>query len=307
MTELVLHANTLDLANTQFSGDFAHSAAQTVDDVVVFHILDGLVASGIKDIQITSFVNPRAIPQMADSREIARVCLEKYPDLHAFALVPNLAGVDNAVAAGIHDLSFVISLTQGHNTANVRKTMDQSFEELTEAMRRYPHVTFCVDTATAFGCPFDGIPSYETLKERVMRIQDMGIKVAQISDTIGIATPKDSYRVFSQLIADFPEMSFRSHFHDTRGLGMASTLAAIDAGVTMVETSLAGLGGCPFAPGASGNLATEDLVYALDAMEIPCGVDFDTLKETAVFAKDHIQGNFSGHHIFINEKNCRTQ
>ena len=269
---------------------------------VKLKIIDDLVDSGIKHLQVTSFVNPKAIAQMIDAPIIAKECLAKYPNLDIFALSPNIRGVETAAEVGIKKISFVISLSESHNKANVNKTVDHSFAELELAIKNHPEMEFCVDMATAFGCPFEGFFTYDKIKERVERIISYGIKTVQISDTIGTANPQLTYDYFSALIKDFPNIQFRTHFHDTRGMGLANALASINAGVTMMETAIAGFGGCPFAPGASGNLSTEDLVYTLQAMKMDTGdISFSKLKKVAVYAKDNIKGNPSGHHIYIKD------
>lgn len=269
-------------------------------------IIDGVIASGIKRVQITSFVSPKAIPQMQDAGEIATACLQKYPEVEFYALVPNLKGADNAAECGLKEVSAVISVSESHNMANVKKTLDESFAQLKEMVERFPELNIILDVATAFGCPVQGVTTYQSLKAYMERARQIGIKASTICDTIGMSNPKQVREYIGRLLEDFPEITFRVHIHDTRNMGMAGTLAAVDCGVSQVEVAIGGLGGCPFAEGASGNTSTEDFVYMLHAMGYETGIDFDKLLKAAVYAKEHVQGNFSGHHINVT-RNLRVQ
>ena len=264
---------------------------------IKLRIIDGIVASNINRIQLTSFVSPRAIPQMKDAAEVATACLKKYPEKKFYALVPNLHGAENAAQCGLKEVSAVISVSESHNIANVRKTLAESFNQLKEMVATFPKVHIILDAATAFGCPVEGVTSYDKLKSYMQRAQDLGIDTSTVCDTIGIAHPNQVKEYFNRLQEDFPMMTFRTHIHDTRNMGMINTLTAIECGITDVELSIGGLGGCPFAEGASGNTSTEDFVYMLHELGYETGVDFDKLLETAKFVKEHVPGDFSGHHI----------
>ena len=228
------------------------------------HIIDGLIQSGVTYMEVTSFVSPKAIPQLKDAKEIVGTCLKKYPDVEFMALIPNLRGAQTAVETGIKKVAYVVSLSASHNKANINRTHEQSYNSLKEIMETYPQLDICLDLATAFGCPFEG-----------------KLKALQTS---------------------YPQLKLAVHIHDTRGMGLACTLAAIEMGVTDVQSTLGGLGGCPFAPGASGNLATEDLVYMLNEMGFDTGIDFEKILN---LAKEEIKlipsGVYSGHHIHIDK------
>lgn len=262
--------------------------------------VDGLIRAGVKHIELTSFVSPKAIPQLKDARDIAETCLQKYPDADFIALVPNLRGAQTAVQTGIKRIAYVVSLSASHNKANINRTHEQSFAALQEIMTTYPQLDIIVDLATAFGCPFEGkFPSAQVvsfLKDYV----ELGVKQVCLCDTIGIANPGQVKEIIGLLQDAYPQLDLQVHIHDTRNMGMACTLAAIEAGVTKVQSTLGGLGGCPFAPGASGNLATEDLVYMLNEMGYDTGIDFEKILNLAKEeVKDIPTGVYSGHHIHI--------
>ena len=263
-------------------------------------LIDGLIQAGVSHIQITSFVSPRAIPQMQDAEEVARTCLERYPQADLFALVPNLRGAQTAHRLGMKKVANVISLSESHNKANINRTRDQSLEELARIQDSLPELEVCVDVATAFGCPFEGRPDRQALVDFVGRVHRLGVREFCLCDTIGVADPAQVREALRAVKAAFSDSTFQVHIHDTRNMGMVNTLAAIESGANGVQSTLGGLGGCPFAPGASGNTATEDLVYMLHLMGYDTGIDFDRLLELAKEFYNDVPGNYSGHHIHIN-------
>lgn len=274
---------------------------------IKLQIIDGLIAAGIKSIQITSFVSPKAIPQMKDSAEISKRCLEKYPDLDLFALVPNIRGAQTASELGMKKIANVISLSETHNLANIKSTHVQSVEGLLKIRDSFPDLKICVDVATAFGCPFEGKPEIQKLLEFVNNIHKQGFNTFNICDTIGVANPLQVRETVKSLYAHFPNCEFHVHIHDTRNMGMINTLAAIENGVRHVQTTLGGLGGCPFAPGASGNTASEDLIYMLEEMGYDTGVNFEKILAIAKLEKELIPtGTYSGHDMNIHSK-CSVQ
>lgn len=266
---------------------------------IKLNIIDKIAQAGVRNIMITSFVSPRAIPQMRDAREVAGVCLERYPSLHLSALVPNLRGAQDALAAGIRELAIVISVSEAHNRANVNRAPAESFAELGRIVDRCPEARITLDLATAFGCPFTGQIPLEQVQAAAQQGYDLGIRSMTLCDTIGAAHPAQVRRYVRALLEQFPDVEFGVHIHDTRNMGMVNTLAAIECGITSVQAALGGLGGCPFAPGASGNTSSEDLVYMLNHMGYRTGVEEQKLLEAARYAHAHIQGNFSGHQIKI--------
>ncbi len=271
---------------------------------IKLNIIDGLVKSGYKKIQMGSFVSPKAIPQMRDSGEIAQIVLERYPNVDFFALVPNLYGAKAAVKAGLKEIAPVMSLSESHNMANVKRTCAQSIEEIRKIREELPDVKITQDIATVFGCPFEGEMSVDALVEMIGKLRDIGIHAFTLCDTVGMAYPTLVEKVFRTVKKAFPGDEFNVHIHDTRNMGILNSYIALENGVDSVQAAVGGLGGCPFAPGASGNTSSEDLVYMLNKCGCETGIDFEQLLKTAKYTKSVIDGNFSGHHINIPEKPC---
>lgn len=266
-------------------------------------VIDALIDAGVRHMEFTSFVSPKAIPQLADSAEVTRAALAKHPDADLFALVPNLRGAQNAYALGLRKVCYVVSLSKSHNKANINRTHEQSLEAYQEIRRELPDLDIIVDLATAFGCPFEG--KYEEPERAVEFLKDYvdaGMKTCCLCDTIGIADPAQVRRLITAIQAAYPDLELMVHFHDTRGLGMVNTLTAIDLGLTKVQSALGGLGGCPFAPGASGNLSTEDLVWMLNEMGYDTGISFSKLLAAAKQQSAAVPGQYSGHHICIQQE-----
>ena len=252
--------------------------------------------------------SPKAIPQMADAADVTRAVLAKHPDADLFALVPNLRGATNAYNLGLRKVCYVVSLSVSHNKANINRTHEQSLDAFKEIRAAYPDLNIIVDLATTFGCPFEG--KFEDPAAVVAFLRDYvdaGMTEVCLCDTIGIADPAQVRAVLRALRAAYPELKLAVHFHDTRGLGMVNTMTAIEEGVTEIQAALGGLGGCPFAPGASGNLATEDVVWMLNEMGYDTGIHFSKLLAAAKREKELVEGNYSGHHINIeNETPCKA-
>ncbi len=263
-------------------------------------IIEELIASGVKHMQITSFVSPKAIPQMRDAEEVAAKVTRKHPDLDLFALVPNFRGAQNAKAAGLKKVTTVISLSTSHNMANIRRTHDQSFDELEKIVESFPDVDISLDIATAFGCPFEGkVRDVNRLLSFMKRGYDLGVRIFNLCDTVGMADPKQVRDFVTAAKQAFPDARIEIHIHDTRGLGLACTLAGMEAGADGVQSTLGGLGGCPFAPGASGNTSTEDLVFMLNEMGYDTGIDFKKILSAAKNEFAAIEGNYSGANIRV--------
>lgn len=271
---------------------------------VKLNIIDGLVRSGYKKIQITSFVSPKAIPQMRDAAEITDTVLHKYENVDFFALVPNFYGANAAVKAGLKEVTPVMSLSVSHNLNNVKRTHEQSIDEIKKIRDAFPELRLTQDIATVFGCPFEGEMSVDALVDLIGKLKDVGVDAFTLCDTVGMAYPSLVEKVFKTVKAAFPGTEFNVHIHDTRNMGILNSYIALQNGADSVQAAIGGLGGCPFAPGATGNTSSEDLVYMLNKSGYDTGVDFDILLKTAKYAKSVIDGNFSGHHITIPEKPC---
>lgn len=204
---------------------------------------------------------------------------------------------------GLRKVCYVVSLSKSHNKANINRTHEQSLEAYQEIRRELPDLDIIVDLATAFGCPFEG--KYEEPERAVDFLKDYvdtGMNTCCLCDTIGIADPAQVRRLITAIQAAYPNLELMVHFHDTRGLGMVNTLTAIDLGLTKVQSALGGLGGCPFAPGASGNLSTEDLVWMLNEMGYDTGISFSKLLAAAKQQSTAVPGQYSGHHICIQQE-----
>jgi hydroxymethylglutaryl-CoA lyase len=246
-------------------------------------ILNRLYDAGLRRIEVTSFVSPRAVPQLADSAEILAAA-RSLPGLDAQVLVPTLAQAERALGAGADHLAFVLSVSERHNLANVRRTVNQSIEEYGRIARLMPPGSrLRLNLATAFDCPYGGkIDPAETLAllERLIPLTPSA-EIA-LCDTTGRVAPAQVSILFSAAFARFPEhAAWAFHAHDTYGLGAANVLTAWNAGVRIMDASVAGLGGCPFAPGATGNVATEDLVWMFEGMGIATGIDLRALAAVA--------------------------
>ena len=259
-------------------------------------IIDSLVAAGLKDFELTSFVSPKAIPQLADAAEVCRTVSGTYGDtINASALVPNLKGAQSAWESGVREVACVISVSASHNKANINRSHEESLAELAKIVESLPDMKVRVDLATAFACPFEGwtpIESVYTLTEKVVQL---GISNIVLADTIGVATPDRVFQLSAGIRQKFPAISFSLHIHDTRGMGLANTLSGLTAGITTFETSIAGLGGCPFAPGAAGNTATEDLVNMLSGMNIETGVNLEKLISTVQLVTEKVDAKTNSH------------
>ena len=248
-----------------------------IDTELKISCVKRLFGAGADMVEACSFVSPKAIPQMKDAGDIA-ASLAGTPELdRAIALVPNAKGADLAAAAGMKNIAVVISASADHNMSNVRKTPAQSLEELKNIRAAHPQLHIKLDVATAFGCPFKGDVSLEEIRFVLEPALEMGIYDICLCDTIGVASPTLVRTVLGKLMAGYADkpVDWSVHFHNTRGLAAVNTMVALELGVDRFETAFAGLGGCPFAPGASGNMATEDLIYLLNELGIHHGMELD--------------------------------
>lgn len=262
-------------------------------------IIDGLVAAGLRQIQITSFVSPKAVPQMRDAAEVVAYCRKKYPDTEFHVLVPNRRGGEAAFDSGIRNVSYVVSLSESHNRANTRRSHQESLAEVSDLLRHHSGTNISIDLATTFGCPFEGYKGAQDVVPFLRPWVDAGISTVNLCDTIGIAHPAQVRETVQAVRQAYPGVTFQIHIHDTRNMGMVNTLAAIEQGIITVQSTLGGLGGCPFAPGASGNLATEDLAFMLSGMGYDVGVDVGRLVELSRYQHTRIPGGQYSGHLFL--------
>ena len=250
-------------------------------------IYERLIKSGIRNVEFTSFVNPKAVPQFQDAGEFAcKVMALKPREAVASALVPNLKGAQMALESGVRDLVFVMSVSESHNINNVRRTQAESVSEakkILEMRKTYPELTVKISLATVFGCPFEGKIKPAVTLQFVREFYQLGFRDISLADTVGFGNPREVQEVCRLCSKEFPDVTFGIHLHNTRGLGLANSFAAYEAGVRIIDGAIGGLGGCPFAPGASGNTSTEDLVFMFEEMGINTGIDMKTLLEVSAF------------------------
>jgi hydroxymethylglutaryl-CoA lyase len=259
-------------------------------------LIERLAETGLKRIEITSFVHPKAIPQLQDSEEVVKR-IDQASALTYSTLVPNEKGLERALAAGVREIGLFVSASETHNQKNVRMSVADSlkgFRTIAEKalaarirMRGY--------VVTAFGCPYEGRISPEKVEFIIDEYQSLGVQEIALGDTTGMANPVMVCRMVERLLPRFTQAALALHFHDTRGLALANILAALEQGVRVFDGSVGGLGGCPYAPGASGNVATEDLVNMLEEMGINTGIDLSKLIECAQFAREIIGKDLPGH------------
>ena len=253
------------------------------DDKV--RLVDALSETGLRAIEITSFVNPKWIPQLADGAEVSRRITRK-PGIVYSALVPNRQGLDAAISAGMTEVAVFMSASETHNKKNINKTIAQTlvaFQDtvppaLAAGLRVRAYVS------TVYGCPYEGAVDPGKAVELCRALKALGCYQVSLGDTIGVANPRQVRDLLSRVLAETPAREVAVHFHDTRGTALANILVAVEMGITTVDSALGGLGGCPYAPGASGNVATEDVVYMLEGMGVHTGVDLDRLVDCSRLA-----------------------
>ena len=224
-----------------------------------------LTMAGIPEIEATSFVSPRAVPQLRDAKALIGGLGQ--PDGVTYsALVVNRRGAEDAITAGVRELQFVVSASETHSRENVRMSIDEALVQGAEiaALAREHSVVVRTALATTFGCPYEGNVSYDRIYALLDKLFRLGVQRVSLADTAGLANPQQVSELCRGLVSRFPEASFSLHFHDTRGLGLACVLAGIWGGIRVIESSIGGLGGCPFIPQATGNIATEDVVYMVE-------------------------------------------
>lgn len=258
-------------------------------------IIEAMAAAGVRDMEITSFVSPKAIPQMRDAADVASTITSTHPALHAIALVPNLRGARLAVENHVDTISCVISVSQSHNKANVARTRDESVEQLRQIIECLPELSVRLDVATAFGCPFEGKVGPDEVEALCREALSLGVDELVLCDTIGVANPAQVRLISERIIALAGKTPVTLHLHDTRGTGLANMLAGYQAGITRFESSVGGLGGCPFAPGAAGNTATEDAVNMFESMGIGTGIDLQAYLRAVELVKRYIKPDVTGH------------
>jgi hydroxymethylglutaryl-CoA lyase len=249
-------------------------------------LIDALSHTGVGRIEAVSFVHPKAIPQMADAAEVWSK-VRRAGDVRYSALVPNLRGAERALEAGFTELEVVVSASDTHNRKNVNRSTDESLDDIAKIIAlAHDHGATCqVIVSTAWGCPYEGDVPVERVVSAASRAVRDGADSASFGDTTGMATPSRVTRLVGAFRMANPETSLNLHFHNTRGAGLANVLAALQLGVSDFDASVGGLGGCPYAPGATGNIASEELVHMVEDMGVATGVDLEALIDVAARAE----------------------
>lgn len=260
--------------------DGLQSAGQFIETDDKVRVLNRLSSLGFAKIEVTSFVSPTAVPLLADAEEVlARI--ERNPNVQYVALIPNVRGLERALATELDEVNVVMSVSEVHNLANMRMRCDESLKQFAEVVRKAGDLRVNGTLATAFGCPFSGSIDPKQVVTWTERYLDIGIQSITIADTVGVATPSAVYALCSDLKSRYPQLQMTLHLHNTRGLGITNAYAGIAAGIDRFDASLGGIGGCPYAPGATGNVCTEDLVHALSRDGFQCHVDLQGLVSVA--------------------------
>ncbi len=261
-------------------------------------LIDALVDSGLRRVEVTSFVPPKWIPQLADAEKVLER-VRRRPGVIFSALVPNLKGLERAHAAGLQEAAVFMSVTESHSKKNLNKTVAEALttvRDVSAAAIKHGMRVRCY-LSTVWGCPYEGAVSVEQVVAVCRQLQGLGLYQLSLGDTIGVGTPSQTERIVREVSQLFPLPQLALHLHDTRGTALANALVGLQLGITTLDSSTGGLGGCPYAPGAAGNLATEDLVYLLQGLGIETGVSLPKLVEAGQLAQELIGRKLSGKYL----------
>ncbi|MDR7318198.1 hydroxymethylglutaryl-CoA lyase [Brevibacillus nitrificans] len=269
--------------------DGLQNEKEMVSTSAKIQLIDKLAAAGLKRVEATSFVNPRWIPQLADAEDVLKG-IKRQNDVTYSALVPNLRGMERARESGLSEVALFMSASETHNLKNINKSIEDTFPVLRQVAREALALGMRVRgyVSTVFGCPYEGNVPIDNSRRVTNELLEMGVFEVSLGDTIGVATPKQVREVMEKIVKDTASTRLAGHFHDTRGTGLANVLAALDTGLRTFDSSIGGLGGCPYAPGAAGNISTEDLVYMLNGMEYETGVDLNLLLDAGAFIQQEL-------------------
>jgi hydroxymethylglutaryl-CoA lyase len=262
--------------------DGLQSIAEIMSTETKIAWLEAEYAAGVREIEVSSFVPPKLLPQLADAEAVVKHAMT-LPGLTVSALIPNSRGAERGLALGVHEMNFVLSVSEGHNKSNVRRSTEESIEDFRRVVQlcreqggsNRPRVN--CGLATSFGCTIEGDVDEERVRRIANEVAETGADGIILADTVGYGNPAAIGRVFRKVIADVAPLPVAAHFHDTRGLGLANVLAAFAAGCRAFDASLGGLGGCPYAPGATGNIVMEDTVFLFESMGVETGIDLEKL------------------------------
>ena len=250
-------------------------------------LINRLSLAGYAKIEVTSFTSPKAIPMLADAEEVMSK-IERVPGVEYTVLIPNLKGAERALRVGVDEFNLVMSVSEAHNQSNLRMTRADSATALGDVIRlaHDAKVAVNVSLSTSFGCPMSGMTPLSELMHWIDHFANEGVRGISICDTTGMANPQHVKEVCEQAQSKYPAMEWTLHFHNTRGMGLANALAAVEVGINRFDSSLGGLGGCPYAPGATGNVCTEELVHMFDLMGYNTNINLDLLLECSAQLRD---------------------
>ena len=250
-------------------------------------LINHLSQAGYAKIEVTSFTSPKAIPMLADAQEVMRK-IDRVPGVEYTVLIPNLKGAERALEVGVDEFNLVMSVSEIHNQSNLRMTRADSATALGDVIRlaHDAKVAVNVSLSTSFGCPMSGMTPLSELMHWIDHFANEGVRGISICDTTGMANPQHVKEVCEQAQSKYPAMEWTLHFHNTRGMGLANALAAVEVGINRFDSSLGGLGGCPYAPGATGNVCTEELVHMFDLMGYNTNINLDLLLECSAQLRD---------------------
>lgn len=288
------HSKDIDILVSEVGPrDGLQSIKQTMPTDMKKKWISALAQAGLTEIEVGSFVSPKLLPQMADCGELVKHTLT-LKDVFVTALVPNLKGAENAFSAGVQKITIPVSVSEPHSLSNIRKTHAEVYEEVNSIVQlrneKYPEILIEAGLSTVFGCTIQGVVTENEVLMMAQRMAKLGVDEIGLADTVGYANPVQVRSLFKRLKQEVGNLAGSAHFHNTRGQGLANVLAAIEVGVTTFDASQGGIGGCPYAPGASGNIVTEDLVYLLESMGLRTGINIDRLIEAREWLKQGIPG-----------------
>jgi hydroxymethylglutaryl-CoA lyase len=278
--------------------DGLQNESKHVETADKIRMIDALGKTGLKRIEVTSFVSPKWIPQLADGLDVIKG-LHLPDDVRMTALVPNLKGLESAQQAHLKEVAFFLSATESHSKKNINKSVDDAVATLKEVatVAKSAGLKLRCYVSVVFVCPYEGKVAPAQVAKVVSQLLAIGVDEISLGDTIGAATPVDVKNVVSLLSKEVGVNNLALHFHDTRGTALANVLAGLDLGVSTFDSSIGGLGGCPYAPGAAGNLATEDLVYMLNGMGIKTGIDLEKLVDAGELVQNLLGKNLPGRYL----------
>lgn len=278
--------------------DGLQSEPEVVPTAAKIGLIDRLSEAGYRHIEITSFVNPRWVPQLADAVQVAKA-VKRRPGVTMSALVPNMRGLESALEADIDEVVIFAAASESFSQKNTNRSVADSLTTYAEVVKASRAAGKRVRgyVSTAWDCPYEGPIAMDAVERVVHALLEMDIYQVSLGDTIGSTTPRRVQALVSRLLAKVPEPALALHFHDTRGMGMANVVAGLDMGITTFDSSLGGLGGCPYAPGATGNIASEDLLYMLKEMGVETGVDLDKVIAASRFMADTLGRELPGRYL----------